>query len=83
MWFGKVPGAPADVDLTLPPDGSNRYDWAIKFAPDAIKNITSLAQTADLISEGGIEFHVQRGLGMVGWIRGAVAAHRRRRIRPT
>ena len=44
------------------------YDWIVRFDGDSLGGIGSIAQTAGLLTGGGIQFEVLRGLGLVGQV---------------
>ncbi|MCE5266404.1 MAG: S8 family serine peptidase [Planctomycetaceae bacterium] len=47
---------------------SNVYDWIIQFDTASLSGITSVAQTASLLTGAGIDFQVLHGLGLAGLV---------------
>ena len=52
--------------LSIDGDEASQYDWIVRFDTQSLEEISSVAETTSLLAGGGIEFQVQRGLGLVG-----------------
>jgi subtilisin family serine protease len=46
----------------------NVYDWIVQFNTASLGNISSVAETAGLLTGGGVEFQIIEGLGLTGMV---------------
>jgi subtilisin family serine protease len=61
--FSSVQNAPSS-----PSTETNLYDWIVQFDTASMAGIASVAQTANLLAGGGVNFEVITGLGLAGMV---------------